>query len=166
MPLILDDMRREFAQFLADDPATRWRMDAALAHVITLAHQAGLGDAQAMEAKIAAALEALNNPMLEHHEARSAAAAALSDEHPTGAEVKPVLLLHLHNEHGCFDWNADDLDALQSFPSGLYQLYAMAKTYPQRPQQDSDIAATDAKVDEYDAASSQCIQSHDRPADS
>ena len=41
---MLDDMRREFADFLANDPAGRWRMDAALAHVVALAYRAGLAD--------------------------------------------------------------------------------------------------------------------------
>ena len=44
MPLMLDDMRAEFARFLAEDPAARFRMDAALAHVVTLAYQAGMAD--------------------------------------------------------------------------------------------------------------------------
>jgi hypothetical protein len=37
MALMLDDMRAEFARFLASDPAARFRMDAALAHVVELA---------------------------------------------------------------------------------------------------------------------------------
>lgn len=48
MPLMLDHMRAEFARFLADDPAGRFRMDRALAHVITLAYQHGLKDGQAL----------------------------------------------------------------------------------------------------------------------
>lgn len=44
MPLLLDNMRAEFARFLADDPTARWRMDAALAHVLTLAYERGLDD--------------------------------------------------------------------------------------------------------------------------
>ena len=44
MSLMLDDIRAEFARFLAEDPATRSRMDAALAHVVTLAYQQGLND--------------------------------------------------------------------------------------------------------------------------
>lgn len=44
---MLDDMRREFADFLANDPAGRWRMDAALAHVVALAYRAGLVDGAA-----------------------------------------------------------------------------------------------------------------------
>ena len=46
MPLMLDDMREEFARFLAEDPAGRFRMDAALAHVITLAYRAGVEDGE------------------------------------------------------------------------------------------------------------------------
>lgn len=42
--LNLDDMRREFASFLAESPESRWRMDAALAHVLTLAYNAGVED--------------------------------------------------------------------------------------------------------------------------
>ena len=44
MSLLLDDMRMEFAAFLAADPAARFRMDAALAHVVTIAYQCGLED--------------------------------------------------------------------------------------------------------------------------
>jgi hypothetical protein len=44
MPLMLDTMRAEFARFLADDPQGRFRMDKALAHVITLAYERGLDD--------------------------------------------------------------------------------------------------------------------------
>ena len=44
MSLLLDDIRAEFARFLAEDPAARFRMDAALAHVVTLAYQRGLDD--------------------------------------------------------------------------------------------------------------------------
>lgn len=47
MSLLLDDMREEFARFLAADPAARYRMDAALAHVITLAYRAGMEDGKA-----------------------------------------------------------------------------------------------------------------------
>ena len=42
MPLMLDDMRAEFARFLAEDPKGRFRMDAALAHVVALAYRAGM----------------------------------------------------------------------------------------------------------------------------
>ena len=42
--LLLDDMRREFAEFLSNGPAARFRMDAALAHVVTLAYNRGLED--------------------------------------------------------------------------------------------------------------------------
>lgn len=45
MPLMLDDIRREFADFLSADPSGRFRMDAALAHVVTKAYQQGLADA-------------------------------------------------------------------------------------------------------------------------
>lgn len=41
---MLDAMREEFARHLATDPAGRWRMDAALAHVVALAYQQGLAD--------------------------------------------------------------------------------------------------------------------------
>jgi hypothetical protein len=44
MPLMLDNMRAEFAHFLSDDPAGRYRMDKALAHVITKAYERGLDD--------------------------------------------------------------------------------------------------------------------------
>lgn len=44
MPLLLDDMRHEFARFLTEDPAGRFRMDAALAHVVTLAYNQGLAE--------------------------------------------------------------------------------------------------------------------------
>lgn len=47
MPLLLDDMRAEFARFLTEDPAARFRMDAALAHVITVAYERGLVDGRA-----------------------------------------------------------------------------------------------------------------------
>lgn len=44
MPLMLDNMRAEFAHFLSDDPAGRYRMDKALAHTITIAYERGLDD--------------------------------------------------------------------------------------------------------------------------
>jgi hypothetical protein len=47
MPLLLDDMRAEFARFLTEDPAARFRMDAALAHVVTVAYERGLADGRA-----------------------------------------------------------------------------------------------------------------------
>lgn len=47
MPLMLDAMRAEFARFLAEDPAGKFRMDAALAHIVTLAYRHGLEDGQA-----------------------------------------------------------------------------------------------------------------------
>ena len=43
-PLTLDEMREEFAKFLASDPHARWRLDAALAHVVQIAYQRGLED--------------------------------------------------------------------------------------------------------------------------
>jgi len=49
MPLMLDTMREEFARFLAEDPAGRFRMDAALVHVVTLAYRAGIEDGKATE---------------------------------------------------------------------------------------------------------------------
>jgi hypothetical protein len=47
MSLLLDDIRAEFARFLAEDPAARFCMDAARAHVITLAYRAGMKDGAA-----------------------------------------------------------------------------------------------------------------------
>lgn len=47
--LDLNEVRREFSAHLAADP-TRWRMDSALAHVVTLAYRQGLEDGKA-EAK-------------------------------------------------------------------------------------------------------------------
>ena len=44
MSLDLNDARRIFAEHLATDPATRWRMDAALAHVVEWAYQRGMQD--------------------------------------------------------------------------------------------------------------------------
>ena len=44
MSLLLDDMREEFARFLGADPAARYRMDAALAHVVTIAYRRGMLD--------------------------------------------------------------------------------------------------------------------------
>ena len=44
--LMLDDMRAAFARFLGEDPAARFRMDAALVHVIEKAYAAGLADGQ------------------------------------------------------------------------------------------------------------------------
>jgi hypothetical protein len=51
MPIMLDDMRAEFARFLTEDPAARFRMDAALAHVITTAYEHGLDDGKAAESE-------------------------------------------------------------------------------------------------------------------
>ena len=45
--LSLDDIRNEFARFLADNPDARWRMDAALAHVVEIAYQAGIAEGAA-----------------------------------------------------------------------------------------------------------------------
>lgn len=44
MSLLLDDLRAEFARFLAEDPNGKHRMDAALAHIATLAYRKGLDD--------------------------------------------------------------------------------------------------------------------------
>ena len=46
MPLDLNEMRAEFARFLHTDPKTRWRLDAALAHVLTVAYTRGLADGE------------------------------------------------------------------------------------------------------------------------
>lgn len=46
MSLDLNDARRIFAEHLASDPATRWRMDAALAAVVEWAYQKGLTEAE------------------------------------------------------------------------------------------------------------------------
>lgn len=51
MSLLLDDMREEFARFLTADPAARFRMDAALAHVVTIAYQRGLEDGKTTESE-------------------------------------------------------------------------------------------------------------------
>lgn len=45
MALMLDDIRAVFARKLAEDPSARFSMDKALAHVVTLAYEAGLRDA-------------------------------------------------------------------------------------------------------------------------
>ena len=42
--LMLDQIREEFAKHLSEDPTGRWRMDAALAHVATMAYEKGLED--------------------------------------------------------------------------------------------------------------------------
>ena len=44
--LDLNKIREEFAAHLASDP-TRFRMDSALAHVVTLAYRQGIADGQA-----------------------------------------------------------------------------------------------------------------------
>ena len=41
----LNNVRKEFAAFLSADPG-RFRMDAALAHVVTMAYQQGIKDAR------------------------------------------------------------------------------------------------------------------------
>ena len=48
---MLDEIRAEFARHLSEDPAGRWRMDAALAHVATMAYRNALAEAaqQAVE---------------------------------------------------------------------------------------------------------------------
>lgn len=43
----LNNVRKEFAAFLSADPG-RFRRDAALAHVVTMAYQQGIKDAQAV----------------------------------------------------------------------------------------------------------------------
>ncbi len=43
--ITLDDARAEFARFLAEDPQARWRIDAALAHVVRWAYRKGRDDA-------------------------------------------------------------------------------------------------------------------------
>ena len=50
-PLTLDEMREEFAKFLSSDPKARWRLDAALAHVVQIAYQRGLDDGAAQARK-------------------------------------------------------------------------------------------------------------------
>ena len=41
---MLDEIRAEFARHLSEDQTGRWRMEAALAHVATMAYQKGLAD--------------------------------------------------------------------------------------------------------------------------
>jgi len=43
--ITLDDARAEFARFLSEDPQARWRIDAALAHVVRWAYRKGRDDA-------------------------------------------------------------------------------------------------------------------------
>ncbi len=62
MSLLLDDMRAEFARFLATDPAARFRMDAALAHVVTLAYRAGMADAAQNAAPASALVTEFTSP--------------------------------------------------------------------------------------------------------
>lgn len=47
--LDLNTIRQEFAGHLAKDPAARWRMDAALAHVAQVAYTKGAADAAVAE---------------------------------------------------------------------------------------------------------------------
>ena len=44
--LILDDARKEFSSFLAENPEARWRLDAALAHVVQWAYAKGCKDTE------------------------------------------------------------------------------------------------------------------------
>ena len=43
----LNQAREEFSNFLAEDPSGRWRLDAALAHVVFWAYRRGLEDGAA-----------------------------------------------------------------------------------------------------------------------
>ncbi len=47
MPLLLDTMREEFARFLSEDPAGRFRLDAALVRVVEIAYRAGVEEGKA-----------------------------------------------------------------------------------------------------------------------
>ncbi len=51
MPLYLDDIRKEFAEQLASNSSVRFSMDKALAHVVTLAYQRGIEDAEKRSTK-------------------------------------------------------------------------------------------------------------------
>lgn len=42
--LVLDDARKEFSEFLAENPEARWRLDAALAHVVAWAYSKGYNE--------------------------------------------------------------------------------------------------------------------------
>ena len=42
--LLLDDLREQFATFLLANAKAKFRMDAALVHVVTLAYEQGLKD--------------------------------------------------------------------------------------------------------------------------
>jgi hypothetical protein len=53
MPLMLDDLRAEFAQHLASQPGARFSMDKALAHVLELAYQAGFDEAKICQGELA-----------------------------------------------------------------------------------------------------------------
>lgn len=50
--LDLNDARREYAEFLRTDPKARWRMDAALAHVVEWAYRRGLEDGRQTRSRI------------------------------------------------------------------------------------------------------------------
>ena len=45
--MMLDDMRAEFARHLGEQSGTRFSMDKAMAHVVTLAYEKGLADGRA-----------------------------------------------------------------------------------------------------------------------
>jgi len=45
----LDTIRSEFAKYLVANPDARWRMDAALAHVVKIAYEKGIADGVASE---------------------------------------------------------------------------------------------------------------------
>ena len=47
--LDLNEARRIFAEYLASKPDTRWRMDAALAHVVEWAYRKGMEEGQQEE---------------------------------------------------------------------------------------------------------------------
>ena len=51
MPLYLDDIRKKFAEHLTSNSSTRFSMDKALAHVVTLAYQRGIEDAEMRSTK-------------------------------------------------------------------------------------------------------------------
>lgn len=46
--LDLDEMREEFSRHLAANTDQRWRLDASLAHVVTLAYRRGMEESPAM----------------------------------------------------------------------------------------------------------------------
>ena len=57
--LVLDNIRQEFAKFLSEDPSGRWRMDAALAHVVMMAYQRGIEDGKKQTEPVHAALSSV-----------------------------------------------------------------------------------------------------------